>query len=69
MLKVTTAEFIILKEKFGLCPYEIICDEQEFILMPEIQNTNKNLIKKLDKKLIEQSDDELTEQSDDELIE
>ena len=59
----------MLKEKLGLCPYEIICDEQEFILMPEIQNTNKNLIKKLDKKLIEQSDDELTEQSHDELIE
>ena len=57
----------MLKEKLGLRPYEIIFDEQEFILMSEIQNTDKKLIKILDKKLIKQSDDELTEQSDNEL--
>ena len=67
--KATNAEFIMLKEKLGLYPYEIICDEQKFILMPEIQNTDKKLIKKSDKKLIEQSDDELTEQSTEESIE
>ena len=48
---------------------KLFCNEKEFILMPQIQNTDKILIKKLDKKLIEQSDDELTEQSNDELIE
>ena len=36
--KETNAEFSMLKEKLGLWPYEIICDEQEFILMPEIQD-------------------------------
>ena len=59
----------MLKEKLGLCPYEIICDEREFVLIPEIKNTDKKIIKKLDKKLNEQSDDELTEQSDHELTE
>ena len=28
-------EFLKLKEKLSLCPYEDICDEQEFISMPE----------------------------------
>ena len=28
----------MLKEKLGLCPYEVICDEKEFILMPKIQD-------------------------------
>ena len=73
--KATNAEFLILKKKLGLCPYEVICDEQEFILTQKIQNIDKNLIKKSDKKLIEQSDklieqlDKLTEQSDKELTE
>ena len=34
----------MLKEKLGLCPYEVICDEQEFIL-PEIQDYIKELRK------------------------
>ena len=25
--KATNAEFLILKEKLGLCPYDVICDE------------------------------------------
>ena len=33
--KATNLEFLKLKEKLGLCLYEDICDEQEFILMPE----------------------------------
>ena len=34
--KATNLEFLKLKEKkLGLCLYEEICDEQEFILMPE----------------------------------
>ena len=36
--KATNAEFLILKEKLGLCPYEVICNQEEFILMPEIQD-------------------------------
>ena len=33
--KATNSEFLKLKEKLGLCLYEDICDEKEFILMPE----------------------------------
>ena len=36
--KATNVEFLMLKEKLGLCPYKVICDEKEFILMPEIQD-------------------------------
>ena len=31
----TNLEFLKLKEKLGLCLYENICNEQEFISMPE----------------------------------
>ena len=48
--KATNIEFLILKEKLGLCPYEVICDEQEFIL-PEIKDDIKEL-KKENKKSI-----------------
>ena len=34
----------MIKEKFGLCPYEVICDEQVFIL-PEIQDDIEELKK------------------------
>ena len=43
--KATNVEFLMLKEKLGLCPYGVICDEQEFIL-PEIQDDIKELKKK-----------------------
>ena len=33
--KATNLEFLKLIEKLGLCFYEDICDEQEFILMSE----------------------------------
>ena len=33
--KATNLEFLKIKEKLGLCLYEDICDEQEFILMSE----------------------------------
>ena len=33
--KTTNLEFLKLKEKLGLCLYEDICDEKEFILMSE----------------------------------
>ena len=42
--KATNVEFLMLKEKLGLCPYEVICDEQEFIL-PEIQDDIEELKK------------------------
>ena len=32
--KATNLEFLKLKEKLGLCIYEEICDEKEFVLMP-----------------------------------
>ena len=43
--KSTNLEFLKLKRKLGLCLYEDICDEQEFILMLEesfIQHDVKN---------------------------
>ena len=43
--KATNAEFVMIKEKLGLCLYEVICDEQEFILMPEIQDDIEKLKK------------------------
>ena len=43
--KATNVEFLMLKEKLGLCSYEVICDEQEFILMPEIQDGIKEFKK------------------------
>ena len=33
--KATNLEFLKVKEKLGLCIYDEICDEKEFILMPE----------------------------------
>ena len=33
--KATNSGFLKLKEKLGLCLYEDICDQQEFILMSE----------------------------------
>ena len=33
--KTTNLEFLKLKGKLGLCLYEVICDEQEFILTSE----------------------------------
>ena len=40
--KASNVEFLMHREK---CPYEVICDEKEFILMPEIQNDAKALKK------------------------
>ena len=43
--KATNVEFLMLKEKLGLCPDEVICNEKEFILMPEIQDDSEELKK------------------------
>ena len=56
----------MLKEKLGFCPYEVICDEQDFILMSKIQDTDKELIEESDEELFEESDEELFEESDEE---
>ena len=42
----TNVEFLMLKEKPVLCPYEVICNEKEFILMPETQHDVEQLEKK-----------------------
>ena len=47
--KATNIEFTMLKEKLGICPYGVICDEKDFILMPEIQDTDKELIEQSNK--------------------
>ena len=67
--KATNVEFLMLKEKLGLCPYEVICDEQDFILMSKIQDTDKELLEKSNEEIIEESDEELIEKLDEELIE
>ena len=47
--KSTNLEFLKLKEKLGLCLYEEMCDEKEFILMSEkittqqLEEENKKL--------------------------
>ena len=43
--KASNVEFLMLKEKLGLCPYGVICDEKELILMPETQHDFEQLKK------------------------
>ena len=43
--KATNVEFLMLKEKLGSCPYEVICNKEHFILMPEIQDDIEELKK------------------------
>ena len=43
----TNLEFLMLKEKLVLCPYEVICNEKEFILMPKTQHDVEQLEKKI----------------------
>ena len=61
--KATNTEFLMLKEKLGLCPYGVICNEQDFNLMSEIQHDFEEI------KFSQESDEELIEESDEELIE
>ena len=62
--KAANAEFLMLKEKLGLCPYGVICDKQEFIL-PEIQDD----IEELKKENIESIKIKISEESTEESIE
>ena len=41
--KATNLEFLKLKEKLGLCLYEDICDEKEFVLMSEESFTKHDI--------------------------
>ena len=61
--KASNAEFLMLREKFDLCPYEVICDEKEFILMPEIQNDAKALKKENKESIKIKNSDKSTNES------
>ena len=52
----------MLKEKHGLCPYGVICDEQEFIL-PEIQYDIEELKKENKESMKIKISEESTEES------
>ena len=59
--KATNVEFLMLKEKLGLCPDEVICNEEEFILMPEIQDDIEELKKENKKSIKTKISEESTE--------
>ena len=61
--KATNAEFLMLKEKLGLCPYEVICNEKEFILMPEIQYDIEEFKKENKEPIKIKSSEELTKKT------
>ena len=61
--KTTNVEYLMLKEKLGLCPYEVICDEQEFILMPKIQDGIKKLKKENEESIEIKSSEVLAEKA------
>ena len=53
--KATNIDFLKLKEKLGLCIYEEICDEKEFVLMSEesfIQHDVENKQLKVTRQLL-----------------
>ena len=60
--KAINVEFLMLKEKLGLCAYEVIFDEQEFIL-PEIQVDIVELKKENEKLKEIKNSEESTEES------
>ena len=63
--KATNLEFLKLRKKLGLCLYEEICDEQEFILISEksfIQHDVENKqIKEENEKLRKENENEKLE--------
>ena len=61
--KATNVEFLMLKEKLGLCPYEVICNEKEFILMPEIQYDIEEFKKENKEPIKIKSSEELTKKT------
>ena len=79
--KATNLEFLKLKEKLGLCLYEDICDEKEFILMSEesfiqhdvenkqLKEENKKLNKNVNGNKNEDENDNENENENDKKIE
>ena len=70
--KATNVEFLMLKEKLGICPYEENYYEEEIIKIQDeepIEEISKVSNKKSTKKLIEESDNESYKESDNESIE
>ena len=61
--KATNVEFLMPKEKLGLCPYEVICDEKEFILMPERQHDVGQLKKENKESMKIKNPEELVEKA------
>ena len=61
--KATNVELLMLKEKLGLCPNEVICDEKEFILVPEIQDDIEELKKENKESMKIKISEESTEES------
>ena len=61
--KTTNVEYLMLKEKLGLCPYEVICDEQECVLMPKIQDGIKKLKKENEESIEIKSSEVLAEKA------
>ena len=80
--KAANAEFLMLKEKLGICPYEKNYNEEDIIKIQDdieetdkkstkklIKGLSKELSKKLSKESDKESDEESDEASDEELIE
>ena len=63
--KATNAEFTMLKEKLGICPYEENYYEEKLKIQDDIEESDEELIEKLTVELNEESD----EDSDEELTE
>ena len=61
--KATNVEFLMFKEKLGLCPYGVIYDEQEFILMSKIQQDVKQLKKENEEAIEMKNSEKSTEES------
>ena len=73
--KATNAEFLMFKEKLGICLYEENYYKEEIIKIQDEEPTeeiskvsNKKSTKKLTKELIEESDNESIKESDNESI-
>ena len=63
--KATNAEFTMLKEKLGICPYEENYYEEKLKMQDDIEESDEELIQKftveLSEELDEDTDEELTE--------
>ena len=66
--KATNAEFTMLKEKLGICPYEENYNEKEIIKIT-IEESFNELLDELNDELIKELNKESDKESDKELIE